>query len=151
MYCVLLHLCHLGPPSLPIITASSPKGNEQNVTLHCTVSSLDNQQKNMYYWKWTFNGNEVKESDIYRTSFAIELPNSCEQSTGSTSLHIVNVSSANFGPYKCAIIISNRTFGEDAILLSKGKIVENYKSITALTVRICIDVMVVLNKCNCKL
>ncbi|XP_078371879.1 receptor-type tyrosine-protein phosphatase F-like isoform X3 [Oculina patagonica] len=105
------------PPSLPTVTAVSPSGDNNSVTLSCKVSSLDYQGRDLYYWKWKLNETDIQENGKYNMSYKIDPPNVCLQSTGWLSLRIKNFSNEDFGQYKCAVLSSNITLEENDINL----------------------------------
>lgn len=107
----------LGPPSLPDVTPIGLAGDNDSTTIWCKVSSLNYQDRNLYHWKWEFNGNDIKENGKYNTSYSIAPPNVCAQSIGWMSLRITNFSSQDFGQYKCALLSSNITLEENDINL----------------------------------
>ena len=118
----LSHMDISGSPTQPIITAVAQMGIHNSRTLWCEISSLDYQQRDFYYWKWKFNGSDIHENSKYSMSYGVFSPNVCLQSVGMMSLTITNFSKHDFGQYKCVIIRSNTTLGEDDTnLLSTGK------------------------------
>lgn len=102
---------------LPIVTAVSPSGVNDSVTLRCKVSSLDYQKRDLYCWKWKLKENDIQENGKYSMSYNIDPPNVCLQSTGWLSLRIKNFSKEDIGQYKCAVLSSNITLGENDINL----------------------------------
>ena len=71
----------------------------------------------MYHWKWEFKGREVQENGRYKMLYGMDPPNSCAQSLGRTRLQITNISKQDLGNYKCAVLKSNLTLGEDDVFL----------------------------------
>ena len=112
----------VGSPSQPTVTAVAPMGYDNNRTLWCKISSLDYRERNLYYWKWQFNESNIQENGKYSISYGVDPPNVCLQSVGMMSLTITNFSKHDFGQYKCVIMSSNTTLGEDDTnLLDTGK------------------------------
>ena len=107
----------LGPPSFPIVTASDPSEDNKSVNLRCKISSLDYEQRHLYFFKWKFNKNSIQESAKYNMSFNINSPYVCMQSDALMSLRISNFSKQDLGQYKCAVLSLNTTLGEDDINL----------------------------------
>lgn len=62
---------------------------------------------------------ELKENGKFNISSEIDPPNSCAQSNGWTRLHISNVSIQDVGQYKCVILKSNVSLGEDAVVITE--------------------------------
>ncbi|KAL9972475.1 hypothetical protein ACROYT_G018783 [Oculina patagonica] len=84
-------------------------------TFLCVANSLDYRDRSLYYWKWKFNGRDIHEDGKYNMSYSIEPPDVCLQSTGWTSLRIANFTKQDFGQYKCALLSSNTTLGENDV------------------------------------
>lgn len=101
------------------------------MTLRCKVSGLDYYDRNLYFWKWKFNGYVIQESGKYNMKYNIDPYNWCLQSTVLMSLRIKKFSKQDFGQYKCGVLSSNAVLGQDDISVwGTGKAdLYNYKNI----------------------
>ena len=90
-------------------------GDNDSMTLWCHIKNLDYQEKNLYFWKWKFNGNAIQENGKYGMSYKVDRPVVCSQSNGWMSLRVKNFSKQDFGQYKCAVLRSKITLVENDV------------------------------------
>lgn len=106
------------------------------MTLWCYVNNLDYQERNLYFWKWKFNENDIRENDKYNVSYNIDPPTVCLQSSGWMSLRIKNFSKHDFGQYKCAV------------LSSRSALVEHYENLRGTCLTYSINDMEGMKECK---
>ena len=103
-----------------MVNAASYSGNSTTINVTCDVSSLDYNKKTSYNWKWKLNGKEIGENGKYNMTNHIDLPNECTQSTGWSSLRISNFTQQDLGQYKCTLLSTSTTVGEDEVNVNHG-------------------------------
>ena len=103
----------------PEVTVVPQLWNGQNVTLFCKASNLPYRQLYLYHWLWKLKERKLKETEKHRIYHRVDSPNSCNQSDGTTHLHIRNVSKLDIGQYKCVLLMSGMKIAEDDVVLSE--------------------------------